>query len=128
MISEDIKELDAARARVAELEKTVAAQMTAELASLPAKYGFADLDGLIAALKAAAGVGRKVRKAKAAPGAGAAPAPRRKRATITDAMRAEVKSMVEAGKTGAEIVAALGISLPSVQNIKKALGLVKSGK
>jgi hypothetical protein len=128
MISEDIKELDAARARVAELEKTVAAQMTAELASLPAKYGFADLDGLIAALKAAAGVGRKVRKAKAASGAGAAPAPRRKRATITDAMRAEVKSMVEAGKTGTEIVAALGISLPSVQNIKKALGLVKPGK
>jgi hypothetical protein len=128
MISEDIKELDAARARVAELEKTVAAQMTAELASLPAKYGFADLDGLIAALKAAAGVGRKVRKAKAASGAGAAPAPRRKRATITEAMRAEVKSMVEAGKTGTEIVAALGISLPSVQNIKKALGLVKPGK
>ena len=43
-------------------------------------------------------------------------------------MRAEVKSMVEAGKTGTEIVAALGISLPSVQNIKKALGLVKPGK
>ena len=125
MISEDIKELDAARARVTELEKAVAAQMTAELASLPAKYGFADLDGLIAALKAAAGVGRKVRKAKAASGAGAAPGPRRKRATITDAMRAEVKSMVEAGKTGAEIAAALGISLPSVQNIKKALGYVK---
>jgi hypothetical protein len=128
MISEDIKELDAARARVTELEKAVAAQMTAELASLPAKYGFADLNGLIAALKAAAGVGRKVRKAKATPAAGAAPGPRRKRATITDATRAEVKSMVEAGKTGSEIVAALGISLPSVQNIKKALGLVKPGK
>ena len=128
MISEDIKELDAARARVAELEKTVAAQMTAELASLPAKYGFADLNGLIAALKAAAGVGRKVRKAKAAPAAGAAPGQRRKRATITDATRAEVKTLVEAGKTGAEIAAALGISQPSVQNIKKALGLVKPGK
>ena len=125
MISEHIKELETARNRVAELEKAVAAQMTAELAGLPAKYGFADLNGLIAALKTAAGVGRK---AKAAPVAGAAPGSRRKRATITDATRAEVKTMVEAGKTGAEIAAALGISPPSVQNIKKALGLVKAGK
>lgn len=128
MISEHIKELETARNRVAELEKAVAAQMTAELAGLPAKYGFADLNGLIAALKAAAGVGRKARKAKAAPVAGAALGSRRKRATITDATRAEVKTMVEAGKTGAEIAAALGISPPSVQNIKKALGLVKAGK
>ena len=29
------------------------------------------------------------------------------------------------GKTGGEIAKSLGISLPSVQNIKKALGLVK---
>jgi DNA-binding CsgD family transcriptional regulator len=33
---------------------------------------------------------------------------------------------VAAKKTGQEIARALGISLPSVQNIKKALGLVKS--
>ncbi len=33
--------------------------------------------------------------------------------------------MVEGDKTGAEIAKSLGISLPSVQNIKKALGLVK---
>ena len=33
--------------------------------------------------------------------------------------------MVSDGKTGAEIAKAAGISLPSVQNIKKALGLVK---
>jgi DNA-binding CsgD family transcriptional regulator len=34
--------------------------------------------------------------------------------------------MVDAGKTGAEIAKELKISLPSVQNIKKALGLVKA--
>ena len=39
---------------------------------------------------------------------------------------ADVKKMVDAGKTGAEISQALKISLPSVQNIKKALGLVKA--
>jgi hypothetical protein len=36
--------------------------------------------------------------------------------------------MVGEGKTGAQIAAAVGISLPSVQNIKKALGLVRKGK
>jgi hypothetical protein len=45
---------------------------------------------------------------------------------ITDETRAKVKALVEAGKTGAEIAAEVGISLPSVQNIKKALGLVKA--
>ena len=128
MVSENLKELEAARAKVAELEKTMAAQLTAELASLPAKYGFADVNGLIAALKAAAGVRPKVRKVKAAEATGAVTGQRRKRATITDDTRAEVKKLVEAGKTGAEIASAVGISLPSVQNIKKALGLVKTEK
>ena len=44
---------------------------------------------------------------------------------ITDETRAQVKKMVDAGKTGAEIAESLKISVPSVQNIKKALGLVK---
>ena len=47
-------------------------------------------------------------------------------AKITDQTRSEVKKLVEGGKTGAEIAKALKISLPSVQNIKKALGLVKA--
>jgi DNA-binding CsgD family transcriptional regulator len=37
-----------------------------------------------------------------------------------------VKKLVEGGKTGSQIAKALGISLPSVQNIKKSLGLVKA--
>lgn len=44
---------------------------------------------------------------------------------ITDETRAQLKKLVEAGKTGSEIAKSLKISLPSVQNIKKALGLVK---
>ena len=49
----------------------------------------------------------------------------RKRAKITDAIRAKVGKLVKAGQTGSQIAKALGISLPSVQNIKKALGLVR---
>jgi DNA-binding CsgD family transcriptional regulator len=36
-----------------------------------------------------------------------------------------VKKLVKAGKSGSQIAKAVGISLPSVQNVKKALGLVK---
>jgi len=43
-------------------------------------------------------------------------------------VRAKVRILVKDGKTGSHIARALGISLPSVQNIKKALGLVKPSK
>lgn len=49
-----------------------------------------------------------------------------KRAAITDAIRAQVRDLHRAGHTGAEIAKAVKISLPSVQNIKKALGLVRA--
>ena len=80
------------------------------------------------AVRAAAG-GKPVKRRKARK---AASKPKKKqkktrtRAKITDETRAEVKKLVEAKKTGAEIAKTLGISLPSVQNIKKALGLVKA--
>lgn len=53
---------------------------------------------------------------------------RRRRAKITDAVRTKVRKLVKAGKTGSQVANVLGISLPSVQNIKKALGLVKPAK
>jgi hypothetical protein len=39
----------------------------------------------------------------------------RKRARITEAQRAEVKRLLAAGQTGAQIAAATGLSLPSIQ-------------
>ena len=74
-----------------------------------------------------AGKGRAAAKPAAQPAAAGAKK-RRTRAVITDATRAEVKKLVEAGKSGGAIAKALKISLPSVQNIKKALGLVKPRK
>jgi len=120
MIASSLKELNNTKAKVAQLEQALAK----ELASLPSAYGFESLKSFVAALKAAAG--GKVRGA-ARP---KKPAARkvRKRAKITDAVRAKVKKLVEAGKTGSSIARAAGISLPSVQNIKKALGLVKRSK
>ncbi len=124
MISKKMHQLEAAKAKIASLENAIAAELSKELAQLPAKYGFGDAKSFIKAVKAAASGRRKGPAAKAGkkPAAGKK---RRSRAVITDATRAEVKKLVEAGKTGGQIAKTVGISLPSVQNIKKALGLVK---
>lgn len=131
MVTDKIKELEAARAKLATLEQSIVDELNKELAGLPAKYGFASTDEFVQAVKAATGSsggGRGRRRGRPAAGAKAgakAGGKRRKRAVITDETRTQVKKLVDAGKTGAEIADALKISLPSVQNIKKALGLVK---
>lgn len=138
MVTDKLKALEAARAKLADLEQSIADEMNKELAGLPAKYGFDSADAFADAVITASG--GRVAKGKRGPGraasASAASAAsgggrggpgkkRRRRAVITDETRTQVKKMVEGGKTGSEIAKSLGISLPSVQNIKKALGLVK---
>jgi len=132
MVTDKLKELEAARAKLASLEQSIASELSQELASLPAKYGFSSAADFVAAVSAATGGvvkrrGRKPGKAKAAVAKKAAVGgrKRRTRAVITDETRAQVKKLVADGKTGAEIAKTLSISVPTVQNIKKALGLVK---
>jgi hypothetical protein len=105
MITDKLKELAATREKVAALEESLAADLKKELAALPARYGFKSAAAFTAAVRAAGGKPRK-------------------RVIITDAMRAKVKKFVEDGKTGREIMELLDISMPSVHNIKKELGLV----
>lgn len=121
MVTQKIKELKATQAKIAELEKSIAAQLAKELAALPEQYGFSSVEAFVQAVKASSGGKRRGRVAKKG-------AKRRKRAVITAETKAQVKSLAQAGKTGAEIAKAVGISLPSVQNIKKELGLVKARK
>lgn len=125
MVTDKIKTLAITRARVAELEKSIATELNSELAALPSKYGFDSLPAFFDAVKAASR-GKSRNPAKGKPAAGGSK--RRKRAVITAETKAKVKSLVEGGKTGAEIAKLVGISLPSVQNIKKDLGLVKARK
>lgn len=122
MITKKIQELVATKAKVAGLEKAIATQLNQELAALPGQFGFDDVKAFIKAVQAAAG-GKRTAGKKAKPATGAKK--RRPRAVITDATRAQVKKLVEAGKTGAAIAKEVKISLPSVHNIKKALGLVQ---
>jgi DNA-binding NarL/FixJ family response regulator len=130
MLTEKIKELEAAKAKVEELEQKIVAERATELAGLPASFGFETVAAFVKAVRAAAG-GKPVKRRKVRKAAKKAKKKQQKkkartRAKITDETRAEVKKLVEAKKTGAEIAKSLGISLPSVQNIKKALGLVKA--
>ena len=122
MVTDKIKQLKATQAKMAELEKSIATQLSRELSALPAKYGFSSVQAFIKAVKASGGGKRKGAAGKKSSGK------RRKRAVITAETKAQVKSLTQAGKTGAEIAKAVGISLPSVQNIKKELGLVKARK
>ena len=121
MITKKIQQLAATRAKIAGLEKAIAAQLKRELSALPAKFGFDNVGDFVKAVQAAGGKGAGAKKAAAS----SSGKKRRKRSVITDATRAQVKKLVEAGKTGAQIAKAVDISLPSVHNIKKALGLVK---
>jgi hypothetical protein len=126
MVIEVVKELEAAKAKVVELQQSLEKELTQKLSRLPYEYGFDDLSSFIQALKSAAGArkgrgrGKVVKAAK--------PGKRGKRARITPEIKAQVKAMVNDEKTGAQIAKDLGISLPSVQNIKKELGLVKARK
>lgn len=121
MITEKLQELQDAREAVAKLEEAAAAQMLDELAALPEKYGYKSAADFLKAV-ALATMGETAKRGKKGTKRG-------KRAKITDATRAAVKDHVQSGKTGREIAKLLRISLPSVQNIKKSLGLVqKRGK
>ena len=127
MIIDRIKELEAAKAKVAALEAKISAERNAALSSLPAKYGFENVAAFISAVRAMGGK-RRGRKPNKAAAVATGSKQRRRRAKITDATRAQVKKLVEAHKTGGQIAKALKISLPSVQNIKKTLGLVKKAE
>lgn len=108
-----VKQFEAAKADVAKLEVAIKDELT----GLPAVYGFTSVEAFVAAVCQAAGV-----REPAGSGFGRK---KRFRAKITDVTRRELKKLVAAGKTGSAIAKELGISLPSVQNIKRDLGLIR---
>jgi transposase-like protein len=124
--TDQIAELEKAKAKIAQAEAKLAADRVAALAKLPGDYGYDNLNSFIKALKSAAGKAGKAKKAKAGKAPKAAKPAKRTRAKITPELKAQVIAAVQEGKSGAEISKSLGLSLPSVQNIKKEAGLVKA--
>jgi transposase-like protein len=124
MVTDKIKQLQELQAQAANLQQSIEAERTKELAALPTQYGFDSVESFIKAVRAAGGKGKgkRGRKPKAASSGGG----KRSRTKITPELKQQVVAAVNAGKTGAAIAGDFGISLPSVQNIKKEAGLVKA--
>ena len=129
MFIEQYAKIQKAKAELAAAEAKLAAERVDALSRLPGDYGFSDVNDFIKALKEAYGTSKpKPAKVKASATTGRAEkakASKGKRAKITDEIKLEVKNLHAAGKTGQEIADTLMISAPTVQNIKKELGLVK---
>lgn len=115
--------LVALKTQIATLESQLS-RNNSKLLKLPEKFGFKSMDAFIGALQTAAG-GRQTTLPSAKT---STPTGRKPRAKITPETKAKVKALVAQEKTGAEIAKVLNISLPSVQNIKKELGLVQKRK
>lgn len=112
-------EIETYKKKIAALQKRAAKEQK-KLLRLPGKFGFKTIGDLIEALKAAAKAAGSAYEAGKDGG--------RKRTKITPEIKAKVKALAGEDKTAAEIASAVGISVPSVANIKKELGLVKKRK
>ena len=124
MSQDTLKKIAQYKSRLADLER----ELFVQLAKLPAQYGFASAEEFIAAFRKAVGNKPGRKPGKAAKAAAKTDTGRKPRVKITPEIEAQVKALAEAGKTGAEIAKATGVSLPSVGNIKKKLGLVSKKK
>lgn len=122
MVTSKLVEIQKFQTKIAVLQKSLR-QERQKLLRLPAKLGYASLRELIAALAAAA----SSPDAKGVRGVSVTKTgkPRRPRTEITPEMKLKVKALVGEHKTSAEIAKIVDISIPSVSNIKKELGLVR---
>lgn len=134
MITDTQKQIAATKAKLEALEKKAAAEASKKLTSLHKTVGYATRAELISALQGLEGGAKRGRKPgaakKAAPKAAKAPkaTKRAKRARITEELKAAVIEAVKSGEKGAAVAKKFGISIPSLQNIKKAAGLTKTRK
>jgi hypothetical protein len=120
MAQNKLRQLEKYKRKLAALEREVRQEQD-QLRTLPRKLGFKSVEGLIAALRSATGRGAASAPKAAAP-------QKRRYAKIPAEVKGKVKALVTAMKTSAQIARQLGISLPSVSNIRKELGLVKKRK
>jgi hypothetical protein len=117
--------LQKAEAQVEQLRKKAAEERLGHLKNLHTSFGFASRGDLIDALSTLDG-GRRGRAA--AGGAAAASNGKRRRARITPEMRSDVIKAIKAGDAAGSVAKRFVISIQSVQNIKKAAGLVQARK
>ncbi|MBL4574537.1 MAG: hypothetical protein JKY51_00365 [Opitutaceae bacterium] len=131
MLSSSIKEIARYKSKIASLEKKIEAEQK-KLISLHTKLGYSSRAGLIKALmdlgpsgkaspKAAKKSGKKISKSTSSSG-------RKKRTTITPALRASIVKALKSGEKGLKVAKDFAVSIPTIQNIKIAAGLIKKRK
>jgi DNA invertase Pin-like site-specific DNA recombinase len=116
-----MQQLAAYKAKVERLEKTINDERVALLRRLHTDTGFASREELIAALRGIGGGGRRGPKPGGSTTKGGRK--RKKRAKITPELRDQIIAAVKAGGTGNAVASKFGVSLPTVQNIKRDAGL-----
>ena len=125
MNSAYVKALEKARKAVEKLEK----EMSRNLSSLPKKLGFDSMADFIAALQeidGGSGSGSNKRGRPDDPSKSSSR--KRKGGKVTAEIGRKAEKMFEAHKTAREVAEAVGLSLPTVNLIKKRLGLVNKRK
>ncbi len=123
MLTPKIQALAQFKAKVEKLERSIKAERRALLARLHEEVGLESRDALIKALREVADPGpRRAPKGRPARPAGTA---KRRRTTITPELRDAIIAAVKGGATGGAAAARFKVSLPTVQNIKRAAGLTR---
>ena len=134
-----VEKLLALRAQIEAVEAEHAAELAQELPTLPAKLGFDDMAALVRALipltngdvveQTAAPVARRGRKPRSTTATAVSKPSKGKRAKVDDKMRQDIiNHLKDTGMTAKQIAEKFGVSMPTVNMIKKAAGLTKSRK
>ncbi len=98
--------------QIARLEKELVADRRKKLVNLHKDLGYSSRKDLIDDLSSLRGGGAGVGRAK--------------RVTITPELRSKIESELRAKKGATAVAREVGVSVPTVQNIKKDIGLVQS--
>jgi len=122
-VSVKLAEISALESKLTALRNEASETLTATLRGLPASLGYDNADSLIKAIRAANKT--KTRKVKASRKASGA---RKARASITPEKRAAIIADLTAKMAPLDVATKHEISLATVQNVKKAAGLVKVRK
>lgn len=119
-IPDQIKELEQLQNQAAALKSKIEEEREAKLASMHEDVGLESTEALIDALQGLAKAPPKKKKRIKAP------AIKRKRPRLTPAQKEKIANAIKDGLKGTEASRKFGVSLATVQNIKKSFGLVKS--
>ena len=122
--------LQKAETQVQRLRQRAANERAGHLKELHKAFGFASRRDLMDALAALDGPGRHSAspKSTASGTTTAAAAKKGKRPRVTPEMKTEIIKALKAGDSGEAVAKRFGVSSQTVQNIKKAAGLVQARK